>query len=152
MPLRMEKWLLSQGPGKSGKLISLNNALTLPPIIPYRLHPFSVAERPDLEPGEIHYPLKDLIACSGFPEPLLLSSERKARRWSRLRFEQLVREDIRDFKNIRNIELIKLLIELLPARVVSPLSLNSLREDLQVAYATLQEWISVSFVMGNHGC
>lgn len=118
--------------------------------IPYRLHPFSVAERPDpavdpdhLEPGEIHYPLKDLIACSGFPEPLLLSSERKARRWSRLRFEQLVREDIRDFKNIRNIELIKLLIELLPARVGSPLSLNSLREDLQVAYATLHEWIAV---------
>jgi hypothetical protein len=69
--------------------------------IPYRLHPFSVAERPDfigdpdqLEPGEIHYPLKDLIACSGFPEPLLLGSERKARRWSRLRLEQLVREDI----------------------------------------------------------
>ena len=118
--------------------------------IPYRLHPFSVAERPDfigdpdqLEPGEIHYPLKDLIACSGFPEPLLLGSERKARRWSRLRLEQLVREDIRDFKNIRNIELIKLLIELLPARVGSPLSLNSLREDLQVAYATLYEWITV---------
>ncbi len=118
--------------------------------IPYRLHPFTVAERPDfagnpdqLEPGKIHYPLKDLIACSGFPEPLLLSSERKARRWSRLRLEQLVREDIRDFKNIRNIELIKLLIELLPARVGSPLSLNSLREDLHVAYATLQEWVAV---------
>lgn len=118
--------------------------------IPYRLHPFSIAERPDLqadpdhlEPCRINYPLDDLIACSGFPEPLLGGSERKARRWSRLRLEQLVREDIRDFKNIRNIELIKLLIELLPAKVGNPLSINSLREDLQVAYATVREWMYV---------
>ncbi|MBW2592754.1 MAG: ATP-binding protein [Deltaproteobacteria bacterium] len=118
--------------------------------LPYRLHPLTVGELPDfapdpdhLEPGEVQYPLKDLISCSGFPEPLLGGSSRKARRWSRLRREQLVREDIRDFRNIRNIELIKLLVELLPERVGSPLSLNSLREDLQVAYATVREWIAV---------
>jgi len=118
--------------------------------IPYRLHPFSVAERskspgdPDhLEPGQVGYPLDALIACSGFPEPLLGGVENKARRWSRLRLEQLVREDIRDFKNIRNLELIKLLVELLPDRVGSPLSINSLREDLRVAYATVRDWMSV---------
>ncbi len=118
--------------------------------IPYRLHPVTVGERPDaspdpdyLEPRQIRYPLKDLMACSGFPEPLFGGSAKKARRWSRLRLEQLVREDIRDFKNIRNIELIKLLVELLPGRVGSPLSINSLREDLQVAYATVREWITV---------
>ncbi len=118
--------------------------------IPYRLHPFTVAENPSftgdpdhLSPGKINYPINDLVACSGFPEPLLSGSEKKARRWSRLRLEQLVREDIRDFKNIRNIELVKLLIELLPGRVGSPLSINSLREDLQVAYATLRDWIAV---------
>ena len=117
--------------------------------IPYRLHPLTVAERPDrqshpdeLEPGKINYPLNDLAVCSGFPEPLLSGSSTKARRWSRLRLEQLVREDIRDFKNIRNIELIKVLIELLPARVGNPLSLNSLREDLQVAYATIRDWMT----------
>jgi len=118
--------------------------------IPYRLHPFSVAESdgnpadPDcLAPKQIQYPLKDLMACSAFPEPLLGGSRKKARRWSRLRLDQLVREDIRDFKNIRNLELIKLLMELLPERVGSPLSLNSLREDLQVAYATVREWMAV---------
>lgn len=118
--------------------------------IPYRLHPFSVSESPGhpidpdvLEPKPVLYPLKDLIACSAFPEPLLGGSQKKARRWSRLRLEQLVREDIRDFKDIRNLELIKLLLELLPARVGSPLSINSLREDLQVAYATVREWMAV---------
>lgn len=118
--------------------------------IPYRLHPMTVAEQPlsqpdpdHLMPAEIVYPLESLICCSGFPEPLLSGSERKAKRWSRLRLEQLVREDIRDFKNIRNLELIKLLVELLPGRVGSPLSINSLREDLQVAYATVRDWITV---------
>jgi len=118
--------------------------------IPCRLHPFTVAESPsffpdpdNLQPREITYPLNDLMNCSGFPEPLLSGSAKKARRWSRLRLEQLAREDIRDFKNIRNLELIKLLIELLPDRVGSPLSINSLREDLQVAYATVREWMLI---------
>jgi len=118
--------------------------------IPYRLHPFTVGEHADsrhhpdqLETGSVQYPLKDLMVCSGFPEPLINGSDKKARRWSRLRLEQLVREDIRDFSNIRNLELIKLLVELLPDRVGSPLSLNSLREDLQIAYATVREWIAV---------
>lgn len=118
--------------------------------IPYRLHPFTVGERPAsrhhpdrLETGKAQYPLKDLMACSGFPEPLINGSDKKARRWSRLRLEQLVREDIRDFSNIRNLELIKLLVELLPGRVGSPLSVNSLREDLQVGYATVRDWMAV---------
>jgi len=57
--------------------------------------------------------------------------------------EQIVREDVRDFSNIRNIELIKLLIGVLPGKVGSPLSINSLREDLQVAYATVRAWMAV---------
>lgn len=118
--------------------------------LPYRLHPFSVAEDPEnppdpdhLQPRPVRFPLKDLMQLSGFPDPLFLASADKARRWSRLRLEQLVREDIRDFRNIRDVELIKLLVELLPDRVGSPLSVNSLREDLQVAYATVRDWMSV---------
>lgn len=118
--------------------------------LPYRLHPFSVAEdassSPDpdhLEPRPVRFPLKDLMQLSGFPDPLFSGSSGKAGRWSRLRLDQLVREDIRDFRNIRDVELIKLLVELLPDRVGSPLSINSLREDLQVAYATVRDWMSV---------
>jgi uncharacterized protein len=118
--------------------------------VPYRLHPLTVAENsgelvnPDeLQSRDVVYPLESLIECSGFPEPLLAGSAKKARRWSRLRLEQLVQQDIRDFKNIRNLELIKLLVELLPERVSSPLSLNSMKEDLQVAYATLRDWMLV---------
>lgn len=119
--------------------------------LPYRLHPFTIAERtsnfpdPDhLTPQPIAFPLTDLLQCTGFPEPLLAGSSAKAARWSRLRLERLVREDVRDFKGIRDLELMKLLIELLPDRVGSPLSVNSLKEDLQVAYATVREWLMVA--------
>lgn len=118
--------------------------------LPYRLHPFTVSERtknfphPDrLMPSSIHFPLQDLMQCSGFPEPLLKGSRAKAKRWSRLRLQQLIREDIRDFKNIRDLELLRVLVELLPDRVGSPLSLNSLREDLEIAYATIREWVKM---------
>lgn len=119
--------------------------------IPYRLYPFSVAESPDstshpdkLCVREIQYPLQDLMKYTAFPEPLLAASEKKAARWSRLRLERLVREDIRDFKNIRDLELMKLLLELLPDRVASPLSINSLKEDIQVAYATVRDWMEIT--------
>ena len=48
--------------------------------LPYRLHPFSVAEAADLrdpdalESRRIRYPLKDLLKLSGFPEPLLTAT------------------------------------------------------------------------------
>jgi uncharacterized protein len=118
--------------------------------LPYRLFPFTVSEsgkknvQPDkLSPQKSNYPLEALMLLGGFPEPLLGGSENKAKRWSRLAVERLVREDIRDFKNIRELELIQLMIELLPDRVGSPLSINSLKEDLQVAYATVREWMMV---------
>lgn len=118
---------------------------------PYRLHPFTLAEGaqrvadPDaLEVGEIHYPLEDLLRCGGFPEPLLAGSEAKAKRWSRLRLERLVREDVRDFAAIRDLELMQLMLELLPDRVGSLLSVNSLKEDLQVAYATVRSWMQIA--------
>lgn len=118
--------------------------------LPYRLHPFTVSEHgkqspdPDhLTAQEIRFPLKDLEQYSGFPAPLLGASRQKALRWSRLRTEQLVREDIRDLKNVHDLDRIRLLIELLPLRVGSPLSIHSLKEDLQVAYATVREWVTV---------
>lgn len=121
--------------------------------LPYRLHPFSVAEskkpphppqKPfDLTPSKTTFSLDDLQNLSGFPEPLLKGSQTKAKRWSRLRLEQIINFDTRDIKNIANISLLTLLAQLLPSKVGSPLSLNSLREDLQTAYGTVVDWMSV---------
>ena len=118
--------------------------------LPYRLHPFSVGER-ETPPGpnEItvarvaRFPWHDLKRLGGFPEPLLGGSEAKARRWSRLRLERLIAEDIRDLRAVRDLQALRVLVDLLPERVGSPLSINNLREDAGVAYATAYEWIGV---------
>ncbi len=118
--------------------------------LPFRLHPFSVAETersgsPDslLAHTKPRIPLGDLLALGGFPEPLFSGGEAKARRWSRLRIERLVREDVRDLRSIGDLSGLRVLADLLPLRVGSLLSLNSLREDIGVAYGTVRAWVQV---------
>jgi len=118
--------------------------------LPYRLMPFSVAESPDgilpedvLSKRRIRFPWSDILRLGGFPEPLLRGSEAEARRWSRLRLDRLVLEDSRDFLNISDLNAFRVLIDLLPERVGSLLSVNSLREDVGKAYATVRSWLGV---------
>ena len=123
----------------------------------YRLHPFSLAEslgkRNPLKPldeigiadatPETSAALASLIKFGGFPEPFLKQSERDLRRWHAQRLERLVKEDIRDLENIRDLSSLQLLVDLLPTRVGSLLSLNSLREDLAVAHKTVANWMDI---------
>lgn len=116
----------------------------------YRLHPITVSETsknlpvPDeLEPRKIKYPLQDLEVLSGFPEPLLRGTEAKAKRWSRLRFEQMINIDVRSLSQIQDVQMLMTLADILPERVASPLSLNSLREDLDLPYSTTREWVNL---------
>jgi hypothetical protein len=121
----------------------------------YRLHPFSLPEMEGLRAppkpwGEPVFPAKasaeplELLGrFGGFPEPLLRQNARTLRRWHRERSERLFREDIRDVELIRDLQTLRLLAELLPARVGSLLSLNALREDLQVNHRTVKHWMEV---------
>lgn len=118
--------------------------------LPYRLHPFTVAETatpPDpaniLAHSQVSYPLEDLLILGGFPEPLLGGKEQEARRWSRLRIDRLVLEDSRDLLNISDANALRTLVELLPERVGSLLSINALFEDVGKAYATVRSWLQV---------
>jgi predicted AAA+ superfamily ATPase len=120
-----------------------------------RLHPFSIGE---LTHGTLVPPPKDwlnlgsteksvhltwqqLETRSGFPEPFFKNDELQHRRWSTRRRELLIREDLREISQIRTISLVEQLAILLPYRVGSPLSINSLREDLQVAHDTVSDWL-----------
>ena len=118
--------------------------------IPYRLFPFSVAETPRpivphdvLSNRQVSFAWVDLLRLGGFPEPLLGGNENEALRWSRLRLDRLVVEDSRDFLNISDLNALRTLIDLLPERVGSLLSVNSLREDVGKAYATVRSWMGV---------
>ena len=106
----------------------------------YRLHPFSLSE---LTSSSSPSDLDALLRFGGFPEPLLAGSERTWRRWQRERLSRVVREDLRDLESIREIALVELLVEALPSRVGSPLSVRSLSDDLQVAHQTVQRWLAI---------
>lgn len=106
----------------------------------FRLHPFSLGE---LGPRPTKGDLDALLRFGGFPEPFLLQSEREHRIWQRDRIARVVRDDLRDLERVREISLVEQLVDLLPARVGSPLSIKSLREDLEVDHKTVERWIAI---------
>jgi hypothetical protein len=123
----------------------------------YRLHPFTLREMsapvgtslsfprqpPELEFGPPGAELAHLLKFGGFPEPCLAGSERTLKRWQRQRFERVFREDIRDVEPLRSLAEVELLGAMLPERVASPLSFNSLAVDLEASPKTVKAWVEL---------
>lgn len=82
-----------------------------------------------------------LFEVSGFPEPFMRGTKKFYHQWFQERKTLLLREDIRDAAQIRDLSLFEMLSHLIPERVGSPLSINSLREDIGVAFETVRDWI-----------
>lgn len=127
----------------------------------HRLHPFTVGELLGNGQQEILTPRRfdDLLEAlepargaeealqrierfTGFPEPLFAGRVERLRRWRRARRDLVLREDLRDLTRIRELGLIDHLVELLPERVGSPLSVNGMREDVGVAFDTAKSWLA----------
>lgn len=104
-----------------------------------RLLPLSVMELGLKSESE----LKDLLKLGGFPEPFFGSSEKEARRWSNEYRNRLLRDDIRDVENITDIGTMELAMLRLPELVGSPLSINGLREDLQIDHRKMTRWVEI---------
>ena len=106
----------------------------------FRLHPFSLRE---IGRSASKADLESLLRFGGFPEPLFTQDEREHRIWQRDRISRVVRDDLRDLEQVREISLLDHLVELLPARVGSALSIKSLSEGLQVDHKTVDRWITI---------
>lgn len=104
-----------------------------------RLHPLSVAELGLRKTTE----LQTLLTLGGFPEPFFGGSVVEAKRWSREYRTRLLREDVADLERIQDLGRLELLMLRLPELVGSPLSVNAVREDLQVNHATVERWLGV---------
>ena len=106
----------------------------------FRLHPFSLRElnkKPNLEDA------KALLNLGGFPEPILKGSQRSYRRWSLERLNRVVYTDINSLENIREISSFEVLMHALNERAGSILSIESLRQDLQVSHNTVSKWLDI---------
>lgn len=104
-----------------------------------RLHPLSLAELNAHHAAD----LMELLQRGGFPEPFFSYSQVEANRWSREYRTRLIREDLQELERVQNFGQVELLALSLPERVGSPLSINALREDLQVSHKTLSNWLQM---------
>ena len=87
--------------------------------------------------------LEGLLKFGGFPEPLLKGSEKFHRRWQRDYKTLLTKEDVRDLSRISDIKGLETLVEILPTKVGSRLSIPSISEDLGRNYDTIETWLNV---------
>lgn len=106
----------------------------------HRLMPLSPAECAKV--GE-PYPLKRFLERGGFPEPLLTNLAVDAARWRLQYVDSLIRTDVLDFDNIHNLKAIQLLFELLRKKVGSPISYQSLAEDVAISPNTVKKYIQI---------
>jgi predicted AAA+ superfamily ATPase len=82
-----------------------------------------------------------LLTFGGFPEPFIKADAGFSLRWRKDYASLLTREDIRDLTRIQDIRGVEHLLLLLPERIGAPLSVNSLREDLDVHHKTVTQWL-----------
>ena len=125
----------------------------------FRLHPFSIAEllknRYTTKPDDLinialsksthsiqaKKWLDALYQFGPFPEPLFATNVKILNLWRRNRVERIIREDLRDLSRLPELSQVEMLAALLPERAAQPLSIQSLSEDLEVAYSTIKRWL-----------
>lgn len=114
-----------------------------------RLNPISTKEIAPIVP-EAYDALELLNTFGGFPEPLLNAvnlekekAEIESARWKNQYYSDIIREDIMEFSRIGEIKTMKTLLQLLRTKVGSPLSLNSIANDLQVSPNTIKKYVQI---------
>ncbi|KAA3612513.1 MAG: ATP-binding protein [Calditrichaeota bacterium] len=104
-----------------------------------RLHPLSFAEIN----GQGLDDFNALLNYGGFPEPFFQASETETKRWSREYRQRLIQEDLISLEQVREINKLELMMLRLPELCGSPLSLNSIRNDLQVSHKSIAHWLNI---------
>lgn len=119
----------------------------------YRVHPLSIGELAsaecDLEamfqkPKDVSLvEIARLMQFGGFPEPFLDGSRRFYTRWQNSRLDKIFNEDLRDLSRVQDLRGVKMLAELLRARVSGEINHASLGRDLGVSIDTVKNWIGL---------
>jgi predicted AAA+ superfamily ATPase len=121
----------------------------------HHLHPLTVGELttkslPELPENILEVPtptpaadINSLLRFSGFPEPFFKQSEAEHRRWQNSRRQLLIREELRDLTQVQLLGLAEQLMLILPARIGSLFSFQSLSEDILVSPPTIQNWMQL---------
>ncbi|HEY8271016.1 MAG TPA: AAA family ATPase [Pseudobdellovibrionaceae bacterium] len=106
-----------------------------------RLNPLDLKELKGRNSAEKNY--RKLLLCGGFPEPFFEGSEKFYGLWKRTHTDLILRQDMITLENIRDLDGVETLVELLTQRVGSTISIHSLAEDLDRDDKTIKHWLQV---------
>ena len=84
-----------------------------------------------------------LLERGGFPEPYFASSITEANRWRLQYVNSLLSTDIFEIEAIHDLRAMRLVFDLLRNRVGSPISYQSLAEDVSVSPTTIKKYIQI---------
>lgn len=104
-----------------------------------RLYPLSFAEIQ----GKNQKDFMTLLSLGGFPQPFYSQSKEKADRWTNEYRSRVVREEVVGLENIFDLAKLELLSFRLPDCLSSPVSINSLSQDLELSPKTTKRWIDI---------
>ncbi len=82
-----------------------------------------------------------LMKYTGFPEPLIESNDNILNMWRNNYLDTVIKEDLRELSALKKIENTAKLIAILPERIGSPLSVNSLINDIQASYPAIKNYL-----------
>ncbi|MCK4265221.1 ATP-binding protein [Candidatus Babeliales bacterium] len=106
----------------------------------HSLYPLSLAELKQLgEPINMEM----LITRSGFPEPYLSKDDINADRWRLQYINSLLSTDIFEIDKVYNVKAMQLVFNLLRNKVGTPVSYQSLSEDVAVSPTTIKKYIQI---------
>ena len=128
----------------------------------FHLNPLTLREviglKKDLEPPDsaeklIHYSLDNnkyfedetyqLLEFSGFPEPYQSDSKRFCNKWRADYIDRIIKEDFREITQAKDLEKIAILMHLLPSKIGSLLSINSLTSDMKCSFQTVANYLNL---------
>ncbi len=117
-----------------------------------RMHPLSLAEclRSTTATSLVQEPIQGdadllpaLLRFGGFPEPFLKQDTRFWNNWSRTRRMQLLREDLRDLTQVRDLSQVEVLANLLRAQVGASCNYSGMARDLRASVDSVRRWCDV---------
>ncbi len=109
----------------------------------YRLFPLDVKEIVKNSKMTADMALDNLLELSGFPEPFLSGNKNEYRKWQKTHLDIILRQDLLETESVQHIKSVELLIEFMTERVASPISYNSLREDIGTDDKSIKRWCNL---------
>lgn len=107
----------------------------------HNMFPFSIEE---IFESDGRRGIERLVQQGGFPEIYLSDDEIHNNRWRTSYFDGLIREDVFSLSNIHDQRALRILIEILKAKVSTPIVYENIRKNLTIdSIATVQKYIEL---------